>query len=229
MGYLSQRKKSERQQLFLKIMVIACGLYSFLLFFNSTDFSFLAMLKNYLFQAYVITFVLAVYAFSLTRWATGVFFLVCFLVQYGYLSASANIFLNNKIEQGTSIVLDKNSASPITVMPSPQAINVDFSKMPFRKRQQAFSKLGEFVSQQDIPVIIYGDWGETPWSRNFKSFMNHTGLQVKNKIKLFSCDYLFNPLAVPTFYVLAFANVGVEIVAPQEKGCAFAVSKLKVR
>ena len=78
MGYLSQRKKSERQQLFLKIMVVACGLYSFLLFFNSADFQMLAFLKNYLFQAYVISFVLVVYAFGLTRWTTGLFFLVCF-------------------------------------------------------------------------------------------------------------------------------------------------------
>lgn len=237
MGYLSQRKRNERRRLFLQVMTVIAGIYTVLLFFNSADVSFFTLLKNYLFQAYVLTLALAVYAFCLSRWVAGAFFMICFLVQYGYLSASSNIFLNSRIETGTPFVLTGGYTAPITVVPVSEAgqytvINVNFSKMSFRKRQMAFKKLKEFVAKQDNPVIIYGTFGETPWSRNFKGFMNQTGLQVKNKIKLFDCNSRFAPLTVPTFYVLAFANVGVDDIelVPGKKGaCTTAVSKLKIR
>ncbi len=238
MGYLSQRKKSRRQQLLIKTMVVFIGIYNFLLFFNSVDFGLFGFLKNYLFQVYLVSLCLCVYAGLLRYWGAGVFFCACLFMQYGYLSASTNLFINTKIEDGTNITLISRRGSAINLVPyhhlgkNYTIINIDFSKMSAQSRQKAFKNLKTIVSEQDNPVILYGDFGETSWSRSFKVFMNQTGLQVKSKIKLFSCDYLFNPLAVPTFYVLAFANVGVEdvdIIPPKGKGCAFAVSKLKVR
>ena len=89
-------------------------------------------------------------------------------------------------------------------------INLYFAKLPLSEQEVVFKNLREFVLSQDDPVIVIGDFGLPAWMPVFKNFLEATSLEVKNKIILSEGKNRFNPLAVPTFYVLAYKNVGID-------------------
>ncbi len=238
MGYFSQRKRREREKIFLKVMTSLIGIYTFLLFFHSLDNGFIVGVKNYLFQAYLLTLCILFMALYLERWLSGLFLLAFLLVQYTNLSSTANLFFNREVSDKHHINLTYQKGEPLLVEAKGHillrsghlnlsenlqagfitfeknqnvftVIDVDFSKVSAQSRKTAYEQLRKFIVMQDDPVIVIGDFAETPWAKMFKKFLLDTELEVKNKVLLFDNNRRFNPFVVPTFYVLAFNNVGV--------------------
>ena len=88
-------------------------------------------------------------------------------------------------------------------------VNIDFSGLTHEQEAMVYHNLGEFVTSQDNPVVIVGDFGIPAWSKTFQKFLNKTGLEVKNHIILSNGKYRFNPFSIPSFNLLAYKNFGV--------------------
>lgn len=91
-------------------------------------------------------------------------------------------------------------------------VNIDFSGLPHEQENLVYHNLGEFVTAQDNPVVIVGDFGIPAWSKTFQKFLNKTGLEVKNHVILSNGKYRFNLFSVPSFNLLAYKNFGVSNV-----------------
>lgn len=89
-------------------------------------------------------------------------------------------------------------------------VNIDFAGLHHREEKTVYNNLAAFVTAQDEPVVIVGDFGIPAWSRTFQDFLVKTGLEVKNHVILSNGRYYFNPFSVPSFNVLAYKNFGVE-------------------
>ena len=87
-------------------------------------------------------------------------------------------------------------------------INIDLSGLSHRDEKTVYHNLAEFVTAQDNPVIIIGEFGIPAWSDTFKKFLNKTGLEVKNRVILSNGSCWFNPFGVPSLNVLAYKNFG---------------------
>ncbi len=96
-------------------------------------------------------------------------------------------------------------------------INIDFAGITRQQEERVYQNLGEFVTSQDNPVVIVGDFGIPAWSRTFQKFLDKTGLEVKNHIILSNGNVKFNPFSVPSFNVLAYKNFGVSNVCFLDK------------
>ncbi len=239
MGYFSQRKRREREKIFLSLITIVLGFYTFFLFFQSEDIPFLSEIRQYLFQAYVINIIAFVFALLLGRVLCALFLSVYGIIAFFILSAQADIFFSPQIKTSEHFRLEYQKTTPLVIkakgqtvlrsghlnlLPTVQAnfvtfdknkhiftaIDVNFAGLGEKERRKAFRQLKTFITMQDNPVIVVGDFGETPWSRSFNRFLQQTNLRVKNKIMLMDDERRFNPFALPSFYVLAFSNTMVE-------------------
>lgn len=102
-------------------------------------------------------------------------------------------------------------------------INLYFARLPISEQSTVFKNLTEFILSQDDPVIVIGDFGLPSWIPVFKKFLNDTALEVKNGIILSEGRHRFNPFTIPTFYILAYRNVGIEDITffPPQKSKTF--------
>lgn len=100
-------------------------------------------------------------------------------------------------------------------------INVDFSKINPTEEKDVFKNLGEFVREQNIPVIIVGDFGISSWKETFKHFLDESGMEVKNRFILGGGKSFFNPLSKPTINVLGYKALGVEDISRLEKNTGY--------
>lgn len=91
-------------------------------------------------------------------------------------------------------------------------INVDFSHLEYSDAPLVFNNLSHFVSMQDYPVIVFGDFKLAAWSRIFTDFLDNTRLAVKNHLIMSDGGLKFNPFVVPSVYVLGYDNIGVNDV-----------------
>ena len=89
-------------------------------------------------------------------------------------------------------------------------VNLDLRKIGQGELKTAFRNLAQFVTAQDNPVVIIGDFGIPVWHPIFKKFLNKTDLEVKNHVILSNASCRFSPLAVPTINVLAYKNFGLK-------------------
>lgn len=89
-------------------------------------------------------------------------------------------------------------------------LTLDFSETPRSELSSALKNLAEFINMQDLPVIVAGDFGIEAWSPVFLTFMEKTGLEVKNRIILSDGKRLFNPFRMPSLNILACKNVGIK-------------------
>ena len=76
------------------------------------------------------------------------------------------------------------------------AINLD--KLNNSSKRDALKKLSSFVSKQDNPVVVFGNFGMTAWNYNLSSFAVKNNLKVKNAL----FDNLRNIFIPPHFYIL---------------------------
>lgn len=63
-------------------------------------------------------------------------------------------------------------------------INVDFSQMTPTEESLVFKNMNEFVLEQNIPVIIVGNFGISSWKEVFSGFLRQSGMEVKNRVIL---------------------------------------------
>lgn len=127
------------------------------------------------------------------------------------------------IRSGTIHFSSTLSASYIVIQKAEREImiiNIDFSKMQEEEQKSVFKNLSEFVLEQNIPIIMVGDFGISSWQSNFNKFLEETGMKVKNRFILSDGKYKFNPLAHPTYNVLGYKALGlkkVEFLTRKEK------------
>lgn len=236
MGYFSQRKKQERENTFLKIMLIIFGIISLELVMPRSLVP--AFLEAYLFQLYIINLLLTVFSFYAGRWAYGFMFLLFLLVGYTRIASAANLFIPETVEEEHHLNLVYSPHKPLEVTGHGlvvvrsghlnlsrgiqarfvtveknlhvfTVIEVDLAKATAKNRRSALRHLEVFVKMQDDPVIIIGDFGEPVWTAPMKKFLANTQLKVKNSLILADSAHTFNPFAVPRFYVLGYKNVGL--------------------
>lgn len=234
MGYLSQRKKSERENIFLKI---SATVFAFLTLCSFTSLE--EIFPDLLFHFYFLNFAVLIYAFYIGRFVYGGVFLVFLVINFFHISAFANIVFNDKanpehhmaleytadynkdlVDTGALVLrsgyLDfgnKSQARYWVMEKNNHAFNlirVDFSNSLSSVRSQNFHQLSMFIETLDDPVIIYGDFGEPAWSANMRDFLQKTGLKVKNRLVFATQKSSFNPFSLPTFYVLGFSNLGID-------------------
>lgn len=92
-------------------------------------------------------------------------------------------------------------------------VDVDFSKIKEKEARIVYTNLTEFVKLQENPVIMFGDFGITAWNQIFVSFLNTTGLEVKNRIILTDGKFRFNPFTFPTINVIGYKNLGLDKIS----------------
>ena len=180
--------------------------------------------------------------------------MMLFIINYTALSSSGNIFLSEtydgskKIELvfdknpeitgsfsqdgavfGSLILADNITASYVNIKEDyPMTIiKVDLRKIKNSTRKRIFNQLHNFITKQDNPVVVFGEFGVPSWNRYMKKFMIQTRIFVKNKI-LFTKDSPYNIFSTPSFYVLGFRDMGINNIkvssTAQEKNIKFDIN-----
>lgn len=236
MGYLSQKKQRKRESIFLFFMAVVMVFFTTKCFFNS---AFHIAWFN-LFHVYCLSGILVVYSLWRRRYKSAIFFACFFLINYTYIAASANIFISDKFNGKQNLVLFFNPDKPLfdqlkneEIMSSGSVFLANRYKTPFvrikknipltivrvdlpnTKEMQyslIFKHLNEFIIKQDNPVIIFGNFGIPVWNRDFKKFLNESGLYVKNRL-IFYDGVSCNIFSLPRFYVLGFKEMGISDIS----------------
>lgn len=221
MGYLSQKKHAIRENIFFIAASVVMSFLAVALLINP-EFVFLGF---NLFHFYCLSILLAIGAVYSKRVIPSIVLLIVLIITYTLISISGNIFLSDKFkgEYTTEIEFGKESKfegalnkgiiiSGDDVFASYALINeeaplmlikVDMKDLPKRKYSGILRNLQKFVMQQDVEVVVYGDFGMPEWSKLFRRFTEVSGLTVKNRLIF---DSFF---AVPHFYMLGYNNVGI--------------------
>lgn len=116
------------------------------------------------------------------------------------------------IRSGEVLLSEKNRAGFAEIkidMEQMIFITLDFSKTTRQEQNIALNNLAEFINMQDSPVIVFGDFGQEAWSKDFLEFKEKTGLEVKNRILLKKMKYGYNPFSIPSINLLAYKDFGV--------------------
>ncbi len=77
-------------------------------------------------------------------------------------------------------------------------IAVNLNKLSRLSKETALKKLSDFVSKQDNPVVVFGNFGMSAWNYKMNSFITKNNLEVKNAL----LDNLRNIFIPPHFYIL---------------------------
>lgn len=231
MGYLSQKKKANREAWFLKISAWSITIYTFFaLFFD------VALIRNILFHIYFFELLLLLYSMFTKRFLyVGIFALLA-VTGYFQISSATPIFHNNKYKTAQTIeviydfakiktmksennimegnlILDEHKSFPflqvLTDKDQTTIISVSLDEDSSETRSKEFKILENFIREQDSSVVLIGNFGVPAWSGEMRNFMDKTGLGVKNKLVFAKKNCRFCPLATPLFYVLSFSNVSV--------------------
>lgn len=88
-------------------------------------------------------------------------------------------------------------------------LNVNFAGLSAAEENTVYNNLTEFVLEQNLPIIIIGNFGRPSWSQRFQKFLADTELEVKNRIILSDGRHLFNPLQIPEINVLGYKALGL--------------------
>lgn len=238
MGYFSQRKRQERENTFLKIMILIFGAVTCVNFFAGSSNKLIGWIISWQYQIFILMFLLALFSLWIRRWGAFWILLLFLMVNYAFMGSAANLFINSEVtaEHHLDITLEADGSAlvngsgmvvlrsgRINIVPGNQAyyvsidknlhiftiVSLDFAKLSVADRVLAMRHLTEFVHIQDDPVIVIGNFGMPAWSPVFKSFLQATGLHVKNRTLLSDTRHPFTLFTVPSYYVLAFKNVGI--------------------
>lgn len=85
-------------------------------------------------------------------------------------------------------------------------LSVDLKPVADDKIPEVLGYIENFVAAQDDPVIIIGDFATPAWTPVMGTFLNNTGLKIKNEL-ISSFSNFFLP---PTFYVIGYKNLYFE-------------------
>ena len=255
MGYLSQRKKHERESIFLKISSVAFVFLTILSFIPASG----GIFPDLLFHFYFLNFLLFAYSVYVGRFIYGGIFLFLLAVNFFHVSAFANILFNTRNAGSHEVSLRYTSGfeadlaqSDVLVLRSGylelglpaeirywevekdnrafNLIRVDLSETTSSERDKALRQLAAFVDTQNDPVILYGNFGEAAWSSSMRKFLQKTGLKVKNHLVFAAEGKAFDFFALPCFYVLSFSGLGIEdlsVASPQADSFPFVSLRLR--
>lgn len=232
MGYLSQKKHQFRENLLLNITSM---ILTFFTLFSLTNTNFDIIFPN-LFQLYVLSFLMFIYSAIVKKYKVCLIFVMLFIINYTALSSSCNIFLsdfydgnkkieltfdnkpditgkfnNAKINKG-ALVFENNVIAPYIKIENENPmmiIKINLHDTTAKLRKKILKQLAHFITKQDNPVILFGNFGIPAWNRYLRRFMIQTRLTVKNKI-LFTDNSLSKFLSLPDFYILGFNNMGID-------------------
>lgn len=222
MGYLNQKKRKERENIFFVAVSILMVSVSFLLLLNS-EFTILHL---NLFHFYCLGCVLFIGAICAKKILPMVVLGGSLLVVYVLLAISGNIFFSDKVAGKYEAKIEFNDSLEIRgalskgVLVSGQkmiasyamineeaplmVIMVDFRGISRNKYEPLLKNLHRFIMKQDTEVVLLGNFGMPAWSKTFRKFVEASGLTVKNR---FIFDGIFS---VPKFYVLGYKGVGIK-------------------
>lgn len=240
MGYLSQKKHQFRENLFLNVISIVL---TFFTLFSLINVNFDIVFPNF-FHLYILSFIMFIYSLIANKYKVSLIFVMLFIINYTVLSASGNIFLSDtyngtkkikltfdeslningdfcgsETNTGSLILADKVIApyikiknnTPLTI------VKINLKDVSLNLRKKILKKLKAFITKQDNPVILYGDFGEPSWKRHLRRFIVQTRLSVKNRL-LFTRDKPYNVFSTPSFYVLGFNDMGIDNVVIKNNG-----------
>lgn len=245
MGYLAQKKKFAREGVFLQVMLAVFCLFTLFAFLPEV----FPALRGWMFQIYIINLLVFLYALFIRRFLFGLFFALLLVVNYFQVAASAQIFFNARVPAEHHISFDyapdhplradaanaiilrrghlvlgrKNIAPFLAMEKNGQVftlIRVDLERNSSVERHIALNQLRNFISGQDDPVIVFGDFGEPVWMPEMERFLEDTSLEVKNRLLFTGRGSRHKYLSAPGFYVLSFQNTGIEelrVEAPVDK------------
>ena len=240
MGYLSQKKRQTRENIFFWTTAVILALFTARNFADAKDY---AGFFN-LFHLYCLSGVLMFGALWRRKYRAVLFFGLLLLINFTVLSSSTNIFLSddfngkqaltfafvpegkpllgsadaNVISAG-SVIINHHYTAPYVVLNYTTPITlvmVDFRQAQDDEYPIIFGNLRDFMLTQDNPVIIFGEFGIPSWNKSFKQFMKISGLSVKNRL-LFTKNSPYNIFSTPSFYVLGFKEMGISDICIEEK------------
>ncbi len=236
MGYLSQKKYKERENVFFVAASIIMVAVAFGLLLNP-EFTFLNL---NLFHFYCVGFIVFLAAVVAKKLVPILVLGLSLIVIYVLLAISGNIFFSDRVDgiYEAEIVFNNNLEIPSAmskgvlvsddkVLASYAVVNeeaplmvimVDFRGFDKAKYKALLKSLRKFVIKQDVEVVLLGDFGMPAWSRRFRKFTEASGLMVKNR---FVFDGFFTP---PQFYVLGYKEVGVKSITRKEKDWVVKIS-----
>lgn len=244
MGYLAQKKKTARESAFLKWALIIFTILTLLVLLPQKD----SFLRNWLFQIYILNVLVLLYALSIGRFLYSLGLAVLVVINYFQIAMNARIFTNFSSEgehhisvtynpkasleveahnaiilRRGHLVLGKDDIAPFMAIEKNShvftLIRVDLANNTAKERAIALLQLRNFISEQDDPVVVFGDFGLPAWSKEMSAFLEDTNLEVKNRMLFTKRGSRHSYLSVPKFYILSFQNVGVEeidVSAPQD-------------
>lgn len=111
MGYFSQRKKQERVNFMLSLILGIIGILTIISFFDNSGSRFLEMITAWRFHYYIITLLVFVYALLSQYIIHALIALLLIIVNYGAVASTANIFSNSSSEntQKVSVVYQNDT------------------------------------------------------------------------------------------------------------------------
>ncbi len=95
--------------------------------------------------------------------------------------------------QAPFVKVEKNGL-PITY------IAVDFSAYSLAKTNIMLKKISSFITKQDNPVVIFGNFNTVSWSYSLSAFIDENNLSVKNAF----FDNIRNLIFPPHYYILGY-------------------------
>ena len=244
MGYLAQKKRNAREDAFLKWALAIFIILTSVAFLPQEGVS----IRDWLFQIYVINVLIFLYALFINRVACAFLFGILVIINYFQVATNARIFTNfsskgehhislvykpespMEIDAPNSIILRKghlvlgqeDNAPFMAIEKNGHVftlIRVDLETNNSKERGVALLQLRNFISEQDDPVIVFGDFGRPAWAKEMKAFLEDTNLEVKNRLLFTSLGSRHSYFSAPGFYILSFQNVGIkklEVPAPKD-------------
>lgn len=242
MGYFSQRKKNERENIVLKFAIIFLTMLSVVILFAGEKGGLFAFFSNLRFQIFIVISIVFAYSLYQRRTIYAFLSLVIMLFFYGLVSSHANLFFNTNVspKRILDITFSKNyepkidspnftttksgyinlsnqrKASFLTIKQYDEEYTIVSLNLTYLNKEEyslLYNNLSEFVIQRDEPIIIVGNFGLPAWHPVFKRFLSVTSLGVKNKILLRDNQGSFNPFITPRVNVIGFDNVGIDNIS----------------
>lgn len=138
MSYFSQRKKQERVNLFLNLLLGIIGILTVLSFFDSADNRVINMITSWRFHYYIITCLLFVYALLSQYFAHALIALLLLIVNYAAVASTANIFTNasNNNPEHVSIIYQNETRHLVPLIK--EAINADADVIGVNHRKPVY-------------------------------------------------------------------------------------------
>lgn len=110
------------------------------------------------------------------------------------------------VKQSGQIRLDDNTSAPFVSVENNENLTtyiaVDFSAHSQSQINSMLKKISAFITRQDNPVIVFGNFNTVSWSYALSNFIAENNLSVKNAF----FDNLRNLILPPHYYILGYTE-----------------------